>query len=134
MGIPEECIEFKTAFEALRDLNWMCSQEILPGNYTAIINRFSNKWLILADKFNLSTPPKLHIIIDHLDEYYSDTNLSLVKTSDQLIENMHQYVHKVMSRSMYIVKHPLNPQHGKLLLKAVKHINSMNVIINKTCL
>lgn len=129
MGIPEECIEFKTTLEALRDLNWMCSQEILPGNYAGIINRFSNKWFILADKFNLSTTPKLHIIIDHLEEYYSDTNLSLVKTSDQLIENMHQYVHKVMSRSMYVIKHTLNPQHGKFLLKAVKHINSMNVII-----
>ena len=79
-------------------------------------------------------PPKLHIIIDHLDEYFSDTNLSLVKTSDQLIENMHQYVHKVMSRSMYTVKDPLNPQHGKLLFKAVKHINSMNICINKTCI
>ena len=134
MGIPAECIEFQTAFEALRDLNWMCSQEVLPENHTSIINRFINKWFILANKFNLSTPPKLHIIIDHLDEYYSDTNLRLVKTSDQLIENMHQYVHKVMSRSMYIVKHPLSPQHGKLLFKAVKHINSLNVCINKTCM
>ena len=90
-------MEFRTALEALRDLNMMCSKEILPENHTAIVNKFSNKWFMLADKFNLSTPPKLHIIIDHLDEYYCDTNLSLVKTSDQLIENMHQYVHKVMS-------------------------------------
>ena len=105
----------------------MCSKEVLPENLTAIINRFTNGWYTLADKFNLSASPKLHIIIDHLDEYYCDTNLSLVKTSDQLIENMHHYVDKIMARSMYTVKHTNNPNHGYYLYRAVNHINSQNV-------
>ena len=94
-----------------------------------MINKFSNKWFILADKYKLPTTPKVHIILDHLKEYFDTTNLSLVKTSDQLIENMHQYVHKVMSRSNYYVKHVENPNHGKYLYQAVKHINSMNISI-----
>ena len=107
----------------------MISKEMLPNNYVAVINRFANKWFILADKFQLSTPPKIHIIIDHLQDYFNATGLSLVKTSDQLIENMHQFVHKHMSRSNYYVKHVKNPHHGRLLFKAVQHLNCMNIYI-----
>ena len=127
LAIPEEYIEFRRTLFALRDLNEMCSKEILPDNHTAVINHFTNCWYTLADKFNLSTSPKLHIIIDHLDDYYCETKLSLVKTLDQLIENMHQYMHKVMNCSMYKVKHTNNPRQGLYLYRAVNHINSKNV-------
>ena len=79
--------------------------------------------------FNISTSPKCHIILDHLEEYFKETGLSLVKTSDQLIENMHQYFHKVLTRSNYLVKHPLNPRHGQYLLRSVKHLNSLNICL-----
>ena len=127
LNIPQEYVEFQDALESLYQLNHMVSQEVLPNNYTAVINRFSNKWFILSDKFSLSTPPKLHIVIDHLQEYFDATGLSLVKTSDQLIENMHQFVHKMMSRSNYYIKHVENPHHGALLFRAVQHLNCMNI-------
>ena len=107
----------------------MISKEVLPDDYKAVINHFSNKWFILSDKFKLSTSPKCHIIIDHLQEYFDATGLSLVKTSDQLIENMHQFVHKMMSRSNYYIKHVENPRHGQLLFKAVQHLNCMNIYV-----
>ena len=129
LNIPQEYREFQDALHSLNELNRMISQEVLPDNYTAVINSFSNKWYILADKFRLSTPPKLHIIIDHLQEYFDATGLSLVKTSDQLIENMHQYVHKMMSQSNYYVKHVENPHHGILLFRAVQHLNCMNICL-----
>ena len=107
----------------------MVSKEILPNNYANVINKFSIEWFILADKYELSTTPKVHIITDHLEEYFDITSFSLVETSDQLIENMHQYVHKVMSRINYYVKHVENSNHGKYLYQAVKHINTMNISI-----
>ena len=107
----------------------MISKEVLPNDYKAVINHFANKWFILSDKFQLSTSPKIHIIIDHLQEYFDATGLSLVKTSDQLIENMHQFVHKMMSRSNYYIKHVENPCHGQLLFKAVQHLNCMNIYV-----
>lgn len=105
----------------------MCSNEIIPENYAFIINRFANAWFVLSDKFNLSTTPKMHIILDHIEEYYSENNISLVKTSDQLIENMHQYTHKRMLHSNYYVKHVENPQNGKQLFKCILHLNSYNL-------
>ena len=127
--IPQRYIEFENALESLNELNHLISKEMLPNDYVAVINRFSNKWFILSDKFQLSTPPKIHIIIDHLQDYFDATGLSLVKTSDQLIENMHQFVHKHMSRSNYYVNHVRNPHHGRLLFKAVQHLNCMNIYI-----
>ena len=107
----------------------MVSQETPPTNYSHVISHFANSWYSLSDKFNLSTSPKCHIILDHLQEYFKETGLSLVKTSDQLIENMHQYLHKVLTRSNYLVKHPLNQRHGQYLLRAVKHLHSLNICL-----
>ena len=56
--------------------------------------------------------------------------MSLVKTADELIENMHQFVHKRMLRSGYMVKDVLNPMHGRNLFRAVLHINAYNVIFD----
>ena len=64
-----------------------------------------------------------------MGKYFDATGLSLVKRSDQLIENMHQFVHKIMSRSNYYVKHVKNPHHGHLLFKAVQHLNCMNTYV-----
>ena len=64
-----------------------------------------------------------------MGKYFDATGLSLVRTSDQLIENMHQFVHKMMSRSNSYVKHVENPHHGQLLFKAVQHLNCMNIYI-----
>ena len=129
LEIPAEYVEFETMLKALRKLNFMVSQEILPSDFSHVISHFANSWYILSDKFHLSTSPKCHIILDHLEEYFTETGLSLVKTADQLIENMHQYFYKVMARSNYYVKHPTNPRHGKYLLRFVKHVNSQNICI-----
>ena len=131
LKIPSKFVEFETMLLALRKLNLMVSQETLPSNYSHVISHYANSWYILSDKFNLSTSPKCHIILEHLEEYYNETGLSLVKTSDQLIENMHQYFHKILTRSNYYVKHPLNPRHGRYLLRAVKHLNSLNICIKQ---
>ena len=131
LKIPAEFLEFEIMLKALRKLNFMVAQETLPTNYGHVISHFANSWYVLCDKFNLSTTVKCHIILDHLEEYYNETGLSLVKTSDQLIENMHQYFNKVMTRSNYFIKHPNNPRHGQYLLRAVKHLNSLNICVNK---
>ena len=61
------------------------------GDYVAVINSFSNAWYRLSDKFSISNTPKIHVIIDHLEDYFKETNLSLMKTSDHLIEHIHHY-------------------------------------------
>ena len=72
----------------------------------------------------------MHIILEHLMDYLDETGLSLVKTSDELIENMHQYLHKLLLKSFYKVKDVTNPNHGKRLYRAVMHLNSYNICVN----
>ena len=38
--------------------------------------------MILVVKFNINIDNKLHIIFDHFQDYYNNTNLSLIKTGD----------------------------------------------------
>ena len=54
--------------------------------------------MILVVKCNIDINNKLHIIFDNLQDYYDNTNLSLIKTGDELIESMHQYVDKIMQK------------------------------------
>ena len=82
----------------------------------------------LVQKFKVTVNNKFHIIFDHLEQYYDHTKLSLVKTSDELIESMHQYVHKRMLRGGYKVKDVLSPLHGHNLYRAVLHINAYNIV------
>ena len=128
LDILANLVEFADVLERLRVLNYMVGQEILPADYTAVINSFSNAWFWLADKFFISTTPKLHVIIDHLNDNYMETKLSLVKTAHYLIEHKHHYTHKRMVTSNYQVKDIENPKHGEQLHKAVSHVNSYNFI------
>ena len=86
--------------------------------------------MILVVKFNINITNKLHIIFDHLEDYYNNTGLSLIKTGDELIESMHQYVEKRMQKSNYMVKDCMNPRHGEKLYCAVLHINGYNIVFD----
>ena len=81
-------------------------------------------------KFNVNISNKSHIIFDHLVDYYNTTKLSQVKTWDELIESMHQFVDSRMQKSKYMVKYCLNPHHGEQLYCAELHINGYNILFH----
>ena len=86
--------------------------------------------MILVVKIKINISNKLHIIFGHLQDYYDNTNLSLIKTGDELIESMHQYVDNIMQKSNYMVKGYLNPRHGEKLYHAVLHLNGYNIVFD----
>ena len=59
--------------------------------------------------------------------YFKETNKSLGYYTDQLIENMHQYVNKRFTSSNYYVKDITSDINGDKLYKGVNHINSYNL-------
>ena len=130
LQIPLVLKPFESALHALDDLVRMCYKEELPMDYGDIINKFKKHCMILVVKFNMNISNKLHIIFDHLQDYYDYTNLSLIKTGDELIESMHQYVDKRMQKSNYMVKDYLNPRHGEKLYRAVLHLNGYNIVFD----
>ena len=121
---------FVTALKAHRNLVKLCYKEELPSNYKEVINQLKSAYNVLVVKFGVTINNKMHIIFDHLEDYFDHTKLSLVKTADELIENMHQFVHKRLLRSGYKVKDLLNPNHGLNLYRAILHINAYNVVFD----
>ena len=132
LNIPDELKPFKTAFKSLAALVRLCYSEVLPERpvYSNTINEFKSAYHVLVRCFNVSVSNKLHIIFDHLQDYFDGMKISLVKTSDELIENMHQFVHRRLVRSGYYVKDISNPVHGRNLYRAILHINSYNVLFD----
>ena len=54
-----------------------------------------------------------------MGDYFDETELTLLKTSYELVESMHQYVFKRMMKGynvIYIQRH----KHGEMLLQLVK--------------
>ena len=51
----------------------MASRKKLPSDYAAVITRFSDSYNVLVDNFGITTPNKVHLIMDHLKDYYDYT-------------------------------------------------------------
>ena len=72
----------------------------------------------------------MYVPLDHLCDYFDESEMTLKKVTDELVENMHQFVHKRMMQSGYKVKDVSNPNHGVKLYKAIMHVNSYNLYIS----
>ena len=130
LNIPNNLIEFKNVLLKLKNLHFVCNSEILPCSYTKVIDEFTSAWFKLKKKYFISTPPKIHILIHHLEDYFDETQLSLLKTTDEVVESFHQVLFKRMLKG-YSVKDIFNPNHGTRLLRLINRINSYNLrIIN----
>ena len=128
LNIPDSLIEFKQALLDLKALHITCNSQVLPHNYCEVIDNFTRSWCNLSTKFNLSTTPKIHILTDHLCDYFDDSDLSLIKVTDEIIESSHQLFNKTMNKG-YKVKDLSNPAHGVLLHNAVRTHNTYNMRI-----
>ena len=128
LNIPLELKPFETALKCLKNIINMCYKECLPSNYFQVIIEFKKSMEVLVIKFGVSVTPKFHIIFYNIEDYYDQTQLRLVKTTDELIESMHQYVHKRVSNSAYILKDLNNSMHGRNQYHAVLHINAYNMV------
>ena len=64
----------------------------------------------------LSWTPKAHQIAHHFSDYFEDPFMkgqSLGATSDQIIEHMHSYINRMMTRSFYKLKDVTSDQGSK---------------------
>ena len=128
LNIPTGLREFEDFLLNLNSLYIVCNSQLLPHNYCEVIDNFSESWIKLASKFQLSTTPKLHIILHHLCDYFDETNMTLVKVSDEVVENCHQLFNKRLIKGFH-VKDLSNPAHGEKLYNAVRSFNTYNLKI-----
>ena len=131
LQIPEAFNKFKDVLLSLRDLHHLCNAQLLSSDYHQVIEKFRSTWFTLTNEFSVSTTPKIHILLDHIEDYFDETNVTLIKSTDELCENMHQFLNKRLMRSFYLIKDTSNPNQGKKLHRAVRHFNSYNLSIVK---
>ena len=78
--------------------------------------------------FQFESSLKVHIIAEHLSEYFELTGRTLLKSSDQFVEAAH---HKVKAffdtRSNYNHKEKVSVESGEATLAGVVHFNSINI-------
>ena len=128
LHIPESLVEFKYALKDLKALHVTHNSQVLPHNYCEIIDNFSRSWFNLSVKFNLSTTPKVHILTEHLCDYFDDSSLTLIKVTDEIVESSHQLFNKTISKG-YKIKSLSSTTHGVLLHNAVRRYNTYNLRI-----
>ena len=103
--------------------------QLLSLNYCEVINNFNESCVKLASKFKLSTTSKLHIIIENLCNYFDETNLTLVKASDEIVKNCHQLFNKRWIKGFAVDLS--NPAHGENLYNAVRSFNRYSLKIRE---
>ena len=70
--IPDEFKTFETALYALRELDLMASNPVLPANYAITIQSWREAWLQLFMAWDHVTyPNKIHIINHHLEVIFA---------------------------------------------------------------
>ena len=68
--------------------------------------------------------------MDYLCDYFDETNLTLVKVSDEVIESCHQLFNKKLLKG-FRVKDLSHPAHGEKLYNAVRSFNTYHLKIKK---
>ena len=94
LKIPPHLQAFSRAFKNLKYLHILVNSKSLPYNYEKIIDEFTYSWIELSSKFSVPVTPKIHIICDHLADYFQITGQTLSNVTDELTEAMHHFCKK----------------------------------------
>ena len=89
--------------------------------------KFLTKVNLNKHVMRVTVPNKVHIIIDHVEDYIDATGHGLGTTIDQIVEACHSQLNKRLVSSNYWVKDLTSEIHGIKLFKAILHFNSYNI-------
>ena len=91
-------------------------------NFRFAIENFRRDFLTLHQKFGISITNKIHIIIDHVEDYISKSGKGLGNITDQTVEALHSALNKLN----YWIKDISSEKHGHKLYWGIRHFNSYN--------
>ena len=117
---PPDVMLFFVAMVALIKLMKQCfSRQILADGYETALREFRDACLRLPIT---KVPPKMHIIVAHLDRAIRETGRGLGADSEQQFEAAHHDFNEIWKR--YIVGAQSNPKYGINLRRAVLTYNA----------
>ena len=120
-------VVFIDAMRDLKEVYRIAHTKDVDPNHREIVKKFENSVMILHKEYKVPITPKLHIIIDHLPEFFDYTGKTLRKRTDQTVESTHSKFDKFVKIHNYQVRDVKSDKVGENLLKAVKHFNSYNL-------
>ena len=100
----ETLLDYIDTLKHLKQLDHLCNSETLNYNYKEVIENFSDSWLKLKENHGTTITNKVHIIMEHLGEYFYRSGSTLKYASDQVVESSHQEFSKRMDSGNYNVK------------------------------
>ena len=119
--IPNHLNEYRTVLSNLRNLLFLCNSDYLPHNFIEVLYKFFSSWFKLRNRFNISTTPKINIILHHLELFWwCWVNIKTMH------KRVHQFVYKRMMKG-YNVKKIISSKHGDMLFNLVRRINCYNL-------
>ena len=117
-------------FDSLRDLKevyGMAHKKEVVENHRDIVKKLEDSVMKLNKEFKVPVTPKLHIIFEHLPEYFELTGKTLRKKTDQTVESTHAKLDKFIRSHNYQIRDVNSEKSGEYLLRAIKHFNSYNL-------
>ena len=126
--LPEELHTFVEALRQVGIVYQISTARSVVSNHREIIQNFKHTWITLMENFGITMPLKVHIIVDHLSDYFELSNQTLKDTNDQFIEACHAKVKKFFdNHPNYKFKEKNSAAYGEALLAAIVHFNSNNL-------
>ena len=93
----------------------------------AVHTQFSKHWKILREKFDLSECLKIHIINDHMFDYFELTGKTLLSVSDEITEAAHSALRTFDERHQYKTVQKGTEGHARKQHKSTVHFNAKNL-------
>ena len=116
--------------------NFGLFEDIVEDNHLEVTTNFKMSWQSLVDEpsLKINWTPKAHQISDHFSDYFEDPLVkkqALGVTSDQIIEHMHSYINRMLTRSIYKLKLANTEKSAKRQHSGILKINAFATKIKK---
>ena len=127
-SLPAELHSYVDALESLKTIYQMATAKEVDPNHRILIENFEKQWKVLMDDHGETMPLKVHIIVDHLSDYFEEAGKTLRSTSDQFVEAAHHKVnHFIEAHPNYNHVDKSTEEYGQAILAGVVHFNSNNL-------
>ena len=126
--LPENLHIFVDALKQVKEIYRIAHATTVEVDHREKIELFRNTWLTLMRDYGQTMPLKIHLILDHLSDYFEMEGKTLRNTNDQFIESCHAKVRKFFdNHPNFKHKDKSTDKYGKAALAAVVHFNSNNL-------
>ena len=92
-----------------------------------VLTNFDVNWTNLRDKFDLNESLKIHLIKDHMYDYFELTGQTLLRVSDEVTEAAHSALRIHDERHGYKILKKGTDQHFKYQHRSTVSFNAKNL-------